>query len=393
MSTAAAPPLPAAAAAPAAAPEQRVTALELFFDLVFVFAITQVTGFLSDRPDATGLLQALALLTVLWWTWSCYAWLGNTAASDEGLFRLVLLTAMAAMLIVSIAVPGAFTDDALVFGLSYLAVRVLHLVAYLVLSRTDAGLRTATVRMALAMLPASALIALAGAVDGTARTVCWAVAIAIELSGLLAFGVAGWRVRASHFAERHGLIVIIALGESIVAIGVGAQAHELDAGVVTGALLGVAVAAAMWWLYFDVVALVAERRFARTTGIDQVRMARDSYTYLHLPMVAGIILFALGVKKTVAHVGDPLHDVPALALCGGVALYLLGHVAFRWRNLHSVNAARAVTAVLLLAAVPLATVLPGLLSLGLVAVAVWALIAYERVRYADLRNRLRHAEP
>jgi low temperature requirement protein LtrA len=390
MSTAAAPSVPRPPAAPVEPDDQRVTALELFFDLVFVFAITQVTGFLSVNTTGTGLLQALAIIAVLWWAWSCYAWLGNAAASDEGPFRVTILAAMGAMLIVSLAVPGAFGDEALTFGLAYLAVRALHLVAYMVLSRGDPELRGAIGRLAIGMLPAMTLIALAGALDGTARTLCWIAAIAIDLTGLAAFGVKGWRVRPAHFAERHGLIVIIALGESIVAIGAGVGHHAIDAGVIAAALFGFAVAAAVWWLYFDIVVLVADRRFGRARGDEQVKIARDSYTYLHLPMVAGIILFALGVKKTLAHVGDPLDDVPAVAMCGGVALYLLAHVAFRFRIIHRLNYARAVTAVLLLAAIPLATVLPSLVSLGLVALAGWALIAYERVRYAELRDRLRH---
>jgi low temperature requirement protein LtrA len=228
-------------------------------------------------------------------------------------------------------------------------------------------------------------------VDGELRAACWVAALAIDLVGLYVFGVEGWRVEPSHFAERYGLIVIIALGESIVALGLGAQGLPLDAGVVAGVLLGITVAAAMWWAYFDVVVLVATRRFRLASERDRVLIARDSYTYLHLPMVAGIILFAVGVKKTLAHVGDPLETVPAVCLCGGVALYLLAHVAFRLRNVHRLNVARLVSAAVLLAAgIPLGTAVPSLLLLALVA-ALWVLLlTYERVRYHDLRERLRH---
>jgi low temperature requirement protein LtrA len=370
--------------------EQDVTPLELFFDLVFVFAITQVTGFVSADPTWTRLIEGLAILAVLWWAWVSYAWLGNTAGSDEGAVRVVLLSAMAAVLICSLAVPHAFGRDGLVFGVAYLMVRVLHLAAYTVVSRSDPQLRGVVARLATTMLPAAGLLVVAGALDGTAQALCWVGALAVDYGGLIARGVEGWRVVAGHFAERHGLIIIIALGESIVAVGVGAEGLELDAGIIAGALLGIAVAGALWWAYFDVVAIVAERRLRRAPPDEQVRIARDSYTYLHLPMVAGIVLSAVGVKKTLAHVGDELHDVPAVALCGGVALYFVALSALKRRNIGSFNVPRLVAAVALLALVPVATAVPALLALALVAVVACALIAFEAVHYAGARERIRH---
>jgi low temperature requirement protein LtrA len=370
--------------------EQEVTPLELFFDLVFVFAITQVTGFVSADPTWTRLVEGLAILAVLWWAWVSYAWLGNTAASDEGAVRVVLLSAMAAMLICSLAVPHAFGRDGLVFGVAFFMVRVLHLAAYVVVSRDDPQLRRVVARLATTMLPAASVLVLAGALDGTAQALCWAAALAVDYGGLIARGVEGWHVVASHFAERHGLIIIIALGESIVAVGVGAEGLELDAGIIAGALLGIAVAGALWWAYFDVVAIVAERRLRRAPPDEQVRIARDSYTYLHLPMVAGIVLSAVGVKKTLAHVGDELHDVPAVALCGGVALYLLALSALKRRNIGSFNVPRLVAAAALVALAPVATTVPALLALTLVAVVACTLIAFEFVHYAGARERIRH---
>jgi low temperature requirement protein LtrA len=370
--------------------EQEVTPLELFFDLVFVFAITQVTGFVSADPTWTRLIEGLAILAVLWWAWVSYAWLGNTAGSDEGAVRVVLLSAMGAVLICSLAVPHAFGRDGLLFGVAYLTVRVLHLAAYVVVSRGDPQLRGVVTRLASTMLPAAGLLVLAGALDGTAQALCWIGALAIDYGGLVARGVQGWRVVAGHFAERHGLIIIIALGESIVAVGVGAEGLELDAGIIAGALLGIAVAGALWWAYFDVVAIVAERRLRRAPPDERVRIARDSYTYLHLPMVAGIVLSAVGVKKTLAHVGDELHDVPALALCGGIALYLLALSALKRRNIGSFNVPRLVAAAALVALVPVATAVPALLALALVAVVTCALIAFEFVHYAGARERIRH---
>jgi low temperature requirement protein LtrA len=371
--------------------EQRVSPLELFFDLVFVFALTQVTTFVSSDPNWTRLLEGMAILAVLWWAWESYAWLQNTAATDEGAIRVVLLSAMGAMLIVSLAVPRAFGEDGLIFGIAYFAVRMLHIGAYILVSRGDPALRAVVWRLASTIFPAAALLVVAGALDGTPRALCWIAALAVDYGGLVARGVEGWRVHPGHFAERHGLIVIIALGESIVSLGVGAGGLDLTVGVIAGALLGIAVAAAMWWAYFDVVAIVAERRLWAASLHDRVLIARDSYTYLHLPMVAGVVIFAIGVKKTLAGVDEHLHGVPAVALCGGVALYLLALSTFKRRNIGSFNVPRLVAASALAALAPLALTLPALLSLGLVALVACSLIAFEVFHYAEARDRIRHA--
>jgi low temperature requirement protein LtrA len=373
--------------------EQEVTPLELFFDLVLVFAITQVTGFISHDATWTRLLEGLAILAVLWFAWEAFVWLANSAASDEGAVRVVLLSTMGALLVASLAVPQAFGDDALIFGVAYFVVRVLHIGAYVIVSREDPQLRRVVLRLATTILPAAALLVVAGVVDDTARTVCWIGALAVDYGGLMARGVEGWRVEATHFAERHRLIIIIALGESIVSLGVGAGGLDLDAGVVAGALLGVAVAASMWWAYFDFVALVAARRLRGAPPDERVRIARDSFTYLHLPMVAGIVLFALGAKKTLAHVDEHLAAVPAVALCGGVALYLLALSVFKRRNIGSFNYPRLVAASALVGLAPIATAIPALLALGLVAAVGVALVAYEFVAYAEARDRIRHASP
>jgi low temperature requirement protein LtrA len=376
-----------------AEPEQRVTALELFFDLVFVFAITQVTAYIAHDATWARLAEGMAILVAVWWAWDAYAWLGNTAGTDEGLFRLTLFAALAAMLLAAIAVPHAFGADALAFGIAYAVVRALHVGAYTIIGAGDPHLARVIPRLALWMLPASTLLIVAGLVDdGTARAACWIVALTVEVAGMYFFGaVEDWQVQAGHMAERFGLIIIIALGESIVALGAGAEGHALTAGLIVAAVLGVTVACAMWWAYFDIVALAAARRFERAGPVEQARIARDSYTYLHAPMVAGIILFALGAKKTLDHYGDPLGAVPALGLCGGVALYLLAHVAFRLRNVHSLNRARLAVAVILCAMVPVATAVPALLALAITAALMVALLAYEVTRYHDARERLRHA--
>jgi low temperature requirement protein LtrA len=377
---------------PTAEVEQRVTPLELFFDLVFVFAITQVTGFVSARPSWTRLVEGLAILAVLWFAWSGYAWLGNTANTDEGLVRVILLAAMAAMLIGSLAVPHAFGKYGLIFGTAYFLIRALHIGCYAALARArqDPTLAAAVGRLGSTMLPAAALLVLGGALSGAPRAVCWGAALLIDYGGLVVRGVEGWRVEPGHFAERHSAVIIIALGESIVSLGVGAGEVSLDAGLIVGALFGIATAAALWWAYFDVVSIVAERRLRRAPPRDQVLIARDSYTYLHLPMLAGIIVFAIGVKRTLLHDDAHLQLVPAVALCGGVALYLLSLSAFKRRNIGSFNRPRLVVVAILAGLIPAATALPALLALGLVTLVACSLIAFEFFHYAAARDRIRH---
>jgi low temperature requirement protein LtrA len=368
---------------------QRVTPLELFFDLVFVFALTQVTGFLADDPTWGGLLQGIMLLGALWWAWAAYAWLTNTLNPEEGVVRLAMFAAMAAMLIVSLAVPNAFGTDGVTFGVAYFVVRALHLVLYAIAGRGDRDLLRAVLRVVPSAVLGPALLVIAGFYDGVQQLVLWGAALAIDYLGILVGHMRGWRVSPEHFVERHGLVVIIALGESIVAIGIGAAGLPLDADLIAAALLGIVVAASLWWLYFDWVAFVAQARLAEATGTERAVLARDLYSYLHLPMVAGIVLFALGLKTTLAHVDDPLQTIPALGLCGGVALYLLAHVALRLRIGGGLGRGRPIATVLLLGLFPLATVVPALTSLGLVATVCAGLIAYEAIRYPYARAWIR----
>jgi low temperature requirement protein LtrA len=350
---------------------------------------------MADAPTWEGLVQGLLILGVLWWAWVGYAWLTSVVDPEEGAVRLVIFAAMAALLIVALCAPEAFGDRALLFACAYAGVRFAQLALFVLASRDDASLRQSVTGLAVSTGIASALLIGAAQADGALQGAIWALALALDMGGPFFFGAEGWTLSPHHFAERHGLIVIIALGESIVAIGVGAE-HGVDAGVVVAATLGVAVAAALWWLYFDVVALVAERRLANAqTRRERNEIGRDSFSYLHLPMVAGIVLVALGLKKTLQHVGDPLEIVPATALLGGTALYLLAHVAFRLRNVHRLSTQRLVCAGILLVLIPAATSLPSLATLALVFALLAVLIADEARRFAELRERLRHqlAEP
>jgi low temperature requirement protein LtrA len=364
--------------------------LELFFDLVFVLALTQCTALMAEQTTWSGLARGLLVLCVLWWAWTAYAWLTSVVDPEEGAVRFAIFAAMAALLVVALCVPDAFGDLALLFAVSYAAVRGAHIVLFVAASRDDPALRRSVTGLAASTAVGAGLLVAAAFVDGAAQGALWVVALVLDMGEPFLFGSTGWRLVPHHFAERHGLIVIIALGESIVAIGVGAEAG-VDAGVVVASVVGVAVCAELWWLYFDLVALVAERRLAHAEeGRERNEVARDSFSYLHLPMVAGIVLLALGLKKTLAHVEDPLDVVPATAALGGTALYLLAHVGFRWRNVHRFSTHRLVCAVLLVALVPAAVEVPALATFGILAAVLAVLIVYETVRFSELRDRLRH---
>jgi low temperature requirement protein LtrA len=367
---------------------ERVTPLELFFDLVFVLALTQCTALMAAQPTWTGLGKGLLVLGVLWWSWVAYSWLTSVVDPEEGAVRIAMFAAMAGLLVVALCVPDAFGDTALLFAIAYGLVRGAHIALYLLASRDDPALRQSILGLAGGTALGVSLLIAAAFADGWLQGGLWALALLLDMGEPYMFGSEGWKLVPHHFAERHGLIIIIALGESIVAIGVGSEAG-VDAGVVSAAVLGIAVAAALWWLYFDVVALLAERHLAQLEGRELNELARDAYSYLHFPMVAGIVLAALGLKKTIADVGASLDVVIATAMLGGIALYLLAHVAFRYRNVHSVNYHRLACAVLFFVLIPLAVEVPALVTLALIVLALTVLIALEAVRFAGSRERAR----
>jgi low temperature requirement protein LtrA len=371
---------------------ERVTPLELFFDLVFVLALTQCTTLMARTPTWIGLLKGVLALGMLWWAWVGYAWLTSVVDPEEGSVRLVIFAAMAAMLVAALCVPGAFGGEALLFACAYAMVRAAHIALFTIASREDQALRRSVAGLACSTAIGVGLLFLAAFTSGALQLGLWGLALALDAGGPYLFGADGWKLVPGHFAERHGLIVLIALGESIVALGVGART-TIDAPVVAAALLGVVVAAALWWVYFDVTAPVAERRLsASKEGRERNELARDSYSYLHFPMVAGIALLAVGLKVTLEADSDPLELVPTVALLGGTATYLLAHVAFRLRNVHSLSGRRLVCALLLVALVPitLALGISSLATLAILATVLSLLILYEVIRYADARDRVRH---
>ena len=265
----------------------------------------------------------------------------------------------------------------------------MHLTLYALTARADRDLLTAILRIAPLALAGAALIVAAGFVHGALRPMLWVLALAVGLFGPLFASVSGWRVEPAHFVERHGLIVIIAIGESLVAIGLGARRTELGAGVIVAAVLGFVVATSFWLAYFDFFPIRAQQLLADRSGVERTALARDAYTYLHLPMVAGIVLFAFAMKTTLAHVGDELGTIQAVGLCGGSTLYLAAYVALRLRVSRSLGRGRFVAAVACAALLPVALVVPALAALALVA-AVWvALHAYEIIWWREARARTR----
>jgi low temperature requirement protein LtrA len=370
--------------------EERVTPLELFFDLVFVFALTQVIGFLSDHLTWLGMLQAAALLTALWAPWAVYSWLTNAVPAEEVLSaRLVIFCTMAAMFVASLAVPDAFGENGVLFGLAYFVVFLLQVLLFALATGREPEQRRAILRLAPGIWGGGALLIVAGFLDGFAQGVLWAVALAIAYGVVVVRGVAGFTIHPGHFAERHGLVVIIALGESIVAVGAGASGVALGPAVLVAVVLGIALAAALWWAYFDLAMLSAQRRLSAARGEERARLARDSYSYLHLPMVAGIIFAALGIEQTLAHTGDPLETIPAVALCGGVALYLLGHNAFRLRDEGSVSVPRLAVALVCLTLILVAVSVPSLITLAVLTVLLCGLATFETATSREFRRELR----
>jgi low temperature requirement protein LtrA len=370
--------------------EERVKPLELFFDLVFVLAFTQCTALMSAMPTWEGMAQAMLVLGVLWWAWVGYAWLTSVVDPEEGGVRIAMFAAMAGLVIAGLCAPEAFGDRALPFAVAYGLVRAGQIVLFLIAARDDAALHRSIVGLAVSSAVGVGLLVSAAFVDGPAQWTLWILAVVIDFGGPAVFGSEGWTLVPVHFAERHSLVIILALGESVVALGVGTEV-ALEADVYVAVFLGVALAAALWWIYFDVVALVNARRLELApAGRTRNNLARDSYSYLHFPMVAGIVLSAFGVEEALLHLDHHLELVAAFALFGGVAVYLLAHVALRLRNARTVSRTRFGVAVVMLALWPVALHASALLSLVAVNAVLWPMIAYENAHYDERRYRLRH---
>lgn len=347
--------------------QRRTSPVELLWDLVFVFAVTQVTTLLAHDLSWGGFGRSMLVLALVWWAWSAFVWAANAQDAESPVLRAVLLVSMLLIFVTGLAVPHAFTDHSTLFAVSYAGVRFLHLGLYADASRRGNAAWSAIAGFALTVALGMALLIAGSLFDGAARIVLWVLAVAIDYAGpawLTRERLRGLqRVAVAHFAERYGLFVIICLGESLVAIGVGASGHPLDAELLAAVTFGLLTTVAMWWTYFGSVAAVAEQRLREHD--DPVLAAADGYSYLHLVVVAGIIVFAVGVKLVIGQGGATIGDSARLALCGGAALYLTGHAAFHRRLVGFVVWPQVAAAVALLVLVVVsgglaAWVLPGL---------------------------------
>lgn len=369
---------------------ETVRPLELFFDLVFVLGFTQCTALMIELHSWEGTARGVLALGLLWWAWVGYSWLTSVVDPEEGAVRLAMFAAMAAMLVAALALPHAFDGQAALFVGAYAVVRLLHGILFVVASRDDRNLRRSVLTHTATTVIALVGLAVGTQFDGEARTALWVLSLAFDVVGPAVVGISGWQLVPAHFAERHNLVIILALGESVIALGAGSD-RDLPAGVVVAAVLGIALAAAYWWTYFDVVWQVNARRLSQAEqGRARNAYARDCYSYLHFPLVAGIVLTALGIHEVLAHHDEPLDAIHAFALVGGVAICLLGHVGLRLRGARSLNVRRLVIAVVALVLIPLATKPPALAVLAAVNVPLWVLIAVETRSYGQSRYDLRH---
>lgn len=379
-------------------PPSRATPLELFFDLVFVFAFSQVTGLMTADPTWAGIGRAVLVLAVLWWTWAGYARLTNRVDPEAGVVRILMLAAMGSLVVMTLALPRVFGSSATVFAVAYLIVRALHVVLLGLAANVDDSWRRSTTAAVPNVVLTSGLLLVAAFVDGRAQIACWALAVVIMTLWPLFGRARGWDVAPTHFVERFGLVILIALGESVVALGAGTSNHELDAPLLGVGLLGFIVVACLWWAYFDWVTIVAEHRLEDAAGTERALLARDVYAYLHGLMVVGIVLYAFGVEVAV---DDPTRslDLPiATALAGGIALYLLAHVGLRLRIGGGLGRGRPVAAAFAIAIIPMATNVSALVTTTALASLSCALIAYEVLRHRDARAEIRahrtdNAEP
>jgi low temperature requirement protein LtrA len=362
----------------------RVSTIELFFDLVFVFAITQLTSLLAHDPTLVGLVRVVLVFGTLWWMYGGYAWLTNAVPPRDLRLRLLILLGMAGFLVVALAIPTAFDRGGVAFGLGYLLVTLVHTGMFL-LSTQESVVR-AMRRLGPVNALTATLLVVAGFTDGPPQWVLWPAAFLLLWTSPLYTAVEDFRIQASHFVERHGLIVLIALGESIIAVSIGVAEDELRPGSVITAALGLALAAALWWLYFDGEDERAERALAGAPGGRTQWLALYAFGYAFLPVLGGIVVFAAGVKNAVEHHGEPTAASTAWFLAGGAAAYVAGLAWFRrCLGISPVGPRLAIAAALLPAAAVGLTVSP-VAQLGVLAAIVVAGIlaesAWQRRRVA-----------
>ncbi|MBS2553020.1 low temperature requirement protein A [Catenulispora sp. NL8] len=380
---------------------RRVTTLELFFDLVFVFTITQLTVLLVGDLSFAQAGRVLLIFAVLYWMYGAYAYLTNQVPPENLARRVVLVVGMFGFLLCALAIPKVFTVDGVAFGLAYILVTAVHSALYALIHRKY------VLSFALPNLAAAGCVTAAGAVQGaTATDLLWLAAVLLQQVAPIISG----RVRGdygegralvtehvgeldpAHFVERHGLLLIIAFGESVVAIGAGANGTRLDWPLAAGIALALALTATLWWSYFGHDESAAEHALGHVTGIQRFRLGMRAYYYSFIPMLLGIAFLAAGLKKAIAHLGAALPTPAAVVLAAGVAVFLAGDLCFRMSLRISPMFFRALGTVAVLATIPLARASAAVQLLGLTVVMVLMLVAEENARRRQVRRALSHGE-
>ena len=375
--------------------EQKSTTLELFFDLVFVFAITQLSHSLLGHLTVTGAAKTLFLLLVVWWAWTYTTWMTNFMDPDSITVRVVLMATMLASLLMAIAIPAAFGGRAWIFALAYVVLQVGRNAFVVWASPAGSAVRNTFASILVWSIASGVPYIAGGFLSGGTRVAVWLAALAIDFAGpALLYRVPGlrrvvtddWEIDSGHFSERFQLFIIIALGESIVITGATASNLQIDLARATAIAVAFVGSAALWWLYFSYVAEIATRRLAQSD--ERGRLARDAYTYLHLPIVAGIIVSAVGDEIIIAQPGRALHAPELIALASGPMLYLAGHLLFRLRMAGSMSTKRLVGVIAIGGCGILGVVLPALAVGTLIAAVLVALIVAE-TRTAQRYRRAR----
>jgi low temperature requirement protein LtrA len=372
--------------------EQRATSFELFFDLVYVFAVTQLSHHLLADISWSGAAQTAFMLVALYWAWNYTTWMTNWFDPDTVQVRLVLVFVMLASLLMAVAIPDGFGEQALLFACAYSGLQIGR--NAFVVAVTPRGSFNQNFRQILAWSVLSAPLWVAGGIVDTEawRWALWLGALGLDLAAPLvrywlpgagATAMSQWQIEGAHFGERFQLFVIIALGESIVLAGATASDTGLSLEVVAALLLAFLSSTALWWLYFGQVAGRVFEWIRAAAAEERGQIGRDVYTYLHLPIVAGIVLFAVGDELVIAHPMGALHDSGALVALGGPALFLAGLMACAARIGQAQSVPRAVVVIAFLAALPLAADADGLIALGVVTALLGALVIAEQLRGAS----------
>lgn len=369
--------------------ERKASFLELFFDLVFVFAFTQVTALILEDTTVAGFLRATLVLAMVWWAWSAYTWMTNAIDVDNVVTRLIVFAAMAAGFFMALAVPDAYQDEAVWFAVAYFVVRLLQPALYAWGVRHDPAQLGAVRKLAPWFLVAALVALVGGFVDPELRAWVWLLSLVIDVVGTLTVARAGWKVSPSHFAERFALIVIIALGESIVAIGLGAAELERDAVFALSVVVALAGVFALWWSYFEFTSTAAERSLAHAAPEKRPAIARDVFTYFHFPIVLGIIFYAVAAEKTLAHPTDPLSRAGRWALGLGLAVFLLAFALMRFRVIRRIAWERIGAAIVIVAVAVLLDGPDAVVTMAIVLAVLLVAIAAESYRLREVRRSLR----